>query len=103
MDCKTPSQGDSVVERTVKSNYRMLTFKDAIKFVCKDGADFSWALSTLKNMSSDGVRTNVFFHTIGGGADNWLPVLLLREDLSWASTQFNIRFGVQLHKLIGMR
>jgi len=103
MDCKTPSQGDSVVVKTIKSNYRMLTFKDIIKFVCKDDNDFFWALSALKNMSADGVRTNVFFHTVGGMPDKWLPEFLLRENLSWTPSHFDIRFGVQLHKLISMR
>jgi len=100
VDFKTPSTGRE--DRMILENFFFLTHKDIIKFVCSDEADFQWCVQRLKALQQKNVMTNVFFHTMGGKADKWLANLICNSDWSWAVSHFDIRFGVQLHKLLGM-
>jgi len=100
VDFKLPSTGHE--GRMVNSNFMKLGPKDVVKFVCKDAGDLAYAGSVLKRMSKS-VDSNptVLFHTTGGLAVNWLPQTILQ----WEGLleRFDIRIGVQLHKLYDVK
>jgi len=100
VDFKTPSTGRH--ERMLWSNYTGLRRTDLIKFVCSDLDDFQWSLATLKKLQLSGIRTNVLFHSMGGQPDKWLAQEILETDWEWAAPFFDVRYGVQIHKLLGV-
>ena len=100
IDYKLPSTGHE--GRMVVSNFLKLGPKDVIKFVCKDPGDAAYAGTILQSIAKH-ADTNpvVLFHTTGGQALNWLP----EEIMKWEGIQerFDIRVGVQLHRLYSVR
>ena len=89
MDIKCPSSGMS--DRMLDSNIGLLSMKDQLKFVIKDGADLDYAERYLKDHP---VGTNVIFGPVGGTEGlEWLAGEVLERDI-------DARVLPQLHKII---
>lgn len=102
MDWKTPSHGKAH-SRMIFQNFVELGKHDAIKFVCVDRADLLAGLKFLEELKTHGTHTTAFFHCMDGKPLLWLSRDLSEMNLAPLLSNFDIRFGVQLHKLIGVR
>ncbi len=100
IDYKLPSTGKR--DRMLISNFERPD-EDCIKFVCKHGDDFSCAIQFLRELASKNLRKIVYFNPLGGQPSRWLSDLIMRTDFSWAAKHFDVRIGIQLHKLLQMR
>jgi 7-carboxy-7-deazaguanine synthase len=98
VDYKVPSSGMN--EHMIGGNYRDLQPTDTLKFVCRNEDDVLASVSMLRSLL--GVHTcrpTVYFHVVGGKPARWLSEFLLGDEHG-LTRRFDLRFGVQLHKLI---
>ncbi|MDQ2086076.1 radical SAM protein [Herbivorax sp. ANBcel31] len=89
LDIKTPSSRCS--EKMVLNNFEFLEEKDEIKFVIEDRADYEWSKDIIFKYHKKGVLT---FSPVFGKVDYAKIVRWILED------RLNVRFQLQLHKLI---
>lgn len=99
VDYKLPSSG---FERNmVRGNYYALVAPDVLKFVCQNIEDTTTAVSFLRGLAHlHSCNPIVLFHSVSGYADVALAEYLLRPDFAYLLRRFDIRYGVQLHKLL---
>ena len=94
--------GSSGMSRNMAiKNYHHLGVNDVLKFVCGNIDDALEATSVLQTLSY--VHTCnpiVYFHALGGEANVWLADFLLDKFPQDHWHRFNIRMGIQLHKLL---
>jgi 7-carboxy-7-deazaguanine synthase len=97
MDLKCPGSGE--VEKNLWSNLEHLTFRDEVKFVVIDRADFEWAKGVIQERGLDAMvregKLNALLLSPVFGELNPLTLAewILEEDLP-------VRLQMQLHKLI---
>lgn len=100
VDFKLPSTGRD--GKMLFGNFVKLTEQDVIKFVCRDIEDVRCANSVLSELAKQpSCSARMLFHCLGGKAERWLAEAVL--DLARKYERFDIRMGVQLHKLAGVR
>jgi len=101
VDYKLPSSGKQ--DKMLADNFKYLGPRDVIKFICKGDEDVEYAKKVLLNiMNNASCCPVVLFHSLGGTPESWLP----RRVLGFAPElhkRFDMRFGVQLHKLVEMK
>ncbi len=91
MDLKAPGSGE--VARNRWENLAELTFRDQLKIVIADRADYDWACGVLREHAPQR-RTEVLFSPVQGA----LPP---RELAEWIlQDRLPVRFQWQLHKLL---
>ena len=91
VDIKCPGSGES--DRMDFRNFNYLTKSDEIKFVIKDRDDYNWAKEIIErfNLSE---KCNILFSPVFGEIEP-------RELAEWIlEDNLNVRFQIQLHKLI---
>jgi 7-carboxy-7-deazaguanine synthase len=88
MDVKCPSSG----ERSNLAFLPLLSDRDAVKFVVRDGEDCEYAAGVMRAVPQ---RTQVFFSPVEGADPLLIARFLIREDLP-------ARLQLQLHKVIGV-
>ncbi len=94
VDFKTPSSG--MEKFNLYENLKFLNKKDALKFVIQDREDFEWALKKMEELKI-GEITQVFFSPV-------TPVLSPKVLADWIlKTKKNIRFQLQLHKILSLK
>ena len=99
VDYKLPCTGRT--KSMLPGNFVNLNRTDLIKFICEDVKDTEVAKEFLTNLRNSPCQAVMMFHTLGGTAQDWLP----RVIMSWTELQqrFDLRIGLQLHKLINMK
>lgn len=99
MDWKLPGSGEDPWNNNRINNLQSLratTFKGhAIKFVCKDQADFDFALSLWSSAQADFAGVDVYYGRVWGGeiTDAELCELVMKHKLPW-------KLNVQMHNYI---
>ena len=89
MDMKTPSSGCS--EKMVLENFKSLRDEDEIKFVIGDRTDYDWAKEIIK---SNYIKGRITFSPVYGKIN-------YEDMVNWIlSDKLDVRFQIQLHKLI---
>ena len=84
------------------NNFTKLGSTDVIKFVCANVDDVNYAGMVLQKLAGNVEACPVIlFHALGGQPANWLPRIIL----GWEGLleRFDVRVGVQLHKLYKVR
>lgn len=100
LDFKMPSSGKS--DKMLINNYKKLESRDVVKFVCANKEDLNFAEQVLQKISqSSSCNATILFHAVGGLAAKWLA----EEVLQWKGhcRRFDIRIGIQLHKLLQVK
>ena len=98
LDYKLESSGSS--RSMILSNYTQLQPRDVIKFVCSDLNDAKEAVAFLEALSKEhATKPTIFFHEVGGVASRWLAEFVLSIP-SGILDRFDVRLGIQLHKLL---
>ncbi len=97
MDLKCPGSGESA--RNLWSNLEHLTWRDEVKFVVKDRADYEWTRAVVRERGLDrrmaeGLLRAILVSPVWGGVDLEALAGWILED------RLPVRFQVQLHKLI---
>lgn len=101
VDFKLPSTGKH--KAMLPDNFTRLEPRDVIKFVCKDEADVKYAESFLDSLAEfDECQAIALFHAEGGQPAEWLAELVMNLDGD-IYEQFDVRMGVQLHKLFNVK
>ncbi len=91
MDLKCPGSGESDKNRW--ANLDFLNREDEVKFVIQDRQDYEWARETVKERLLED-RAKIIFSPV------W-DSLNLQDLAKWILTdQLNVRYQVQLHKII---
>lgn len=101
VDFKLPSSGRQ--DKMLVDNFKYLGPRDVIKFICEGDEDVEYAkkvLMRIKNFVS--CYPVVLFHSLGGTPESWLPRRVLGFDLE-LHRRFDMRLGLQLHKLWDMK
>ena len=92
MDLKTPASGE--MDKNLYSNIAKLGAKDQVKFVLCDRQDYQWAKLKLDEYSLvDNIGEVLFSPSYGSVEPTELAEWILEDKL-------NVRFQIQLHKLI---
>ena len=97
MDLKCPGSGES--HRNLWSNLDHLTYRDEVKLVVKDRADYEWARDTIRERGLDlrvegGTLREILISPVWGEVDvEALAGWILEDGL-------RARFQMQLHKLV---
>lgn len=91
LDLKTPDSGES--ERMLWSNLELLKPTDEVKFVCCSVADLTWSFEMIRRHRLD-QRFRVLISPIAASDEK----TLLAEKV--VESGLNIRFQVQLHKVL---
>ncbi len=91
VDIKTPDSGE--VDRNLWQNLQHLTSHDQLKFVICSRNDYEWARFKLAECSLDSITT-VFFSPSFGQVDAADLAQWILKD------QLNVRFQLQLHKIL---
>lgn len=92
MDWKLPGSGEFGSFNT--DNLQYLREKDALKFVCKDGNDFGFALDILDTIVHRRTNAQIWFGTVWGELDH-------KTLAGWIEREYpNGRMNIQTHKLI---
>ena len=100
VDYKLPSSGKQ--DSMIFSNFTKLGSTDVIKFICANPDDVAFAGGILQKLAGNVESCPVIlFHSLGGQPANFLPRMIL----GWEGLleRFDIRVGVQLHKLFRVR
>ena len=101
VDFKLPCSGRQ--GKMLYENFKYLGPRDVIKFVCKDEHDIEYAKKVLAKIKDNpSCCPVVLFHSIGGTPESWLPRMVMGFDEA-LHRRFDMRFGVQLHKLVEMK
>lgn len=101
VDYKLPSSGRH--EKMLLNNFKYLGPRDVIKFICKDEIDIVYAKNVLEKIANSQTSIPVvLFHVLGGTPESWLPRMLLGLERD-IQRRFDLRYGVQLHKLVEMK
>ena len=108
VDFKCPSSGE--VARNNWDNVVLLTPRDEVKFVIGTRADYEWALAVIREHDLP-ARCAVLMAPVtsppGGGASKTVGGLEPDRLAAWLlEDRLDVRFGLQLHKIIwpaGMR
>ncbi len=91
MDLKCPDSGEC--ERNHWANLAALKPTDQIKFVIASRNDFDWAVATIREHRLD-ARFTVLVSAVFGAVD-------LKDMTAWLlDTGLNVRFQLQLHKIV---
>ena len=99
VDYKLRSSG--MTDRMIWRNYLNLRPTDVLKFVCDGKDDFFHAMEVLGNLVDEpGCNPTVFFHAVGGAPNPDLAAAMLKEAWEWVQKRWDVRFGVQLHRLL---
>jgi len=104
LDWKPPSTG--LTNRMILQNFNSppLAKGDYLKIVCKNEEDFYASMDFLRSIYSQlYMGISVFFHGMEGTQSNWLARIISQTDLEWCHHHLDLRFGVQLHKIVGLR
>lgn len=89
MDIKCPSSGMS--DKMIYENLSVLKEKDVVKFIIGDRNDYDFAKKIIKKIK----KANIIFNPVYGQCDlKKLVEDLIKDQLD------NVRFGIQLHKII---
>lgn len=97
MDLKCPGSGE--VARNLWSNLDHLTYRDEIKFVIKDRADYEWAREIIRSRGLDsrkakGTLREILFSPVWDCVD-------FKEMADWIlEDHLPVRYQIQLHKVI---
>jgi len=91
MDLKCPGSGES--HRNRWENLEHLTSADQVKFVLKDRSDYEWAREAIRKHGLE-QRVHILMAPVYGAMDLQALVDWILED------QLNVRFQMQLHKII---
>jgi 7-carboxy-7-deazaguanine synthase len=91
VDVKTPGSGEK--ERNLIENFSVLNKHDQLKFVICDRADYDWSKVIIDQYALSGV-CDIWFSSSFDQVD---PVVLAEWILE---DQLNVRFQLQLHKLL---
>lgn len=93
VDIKCPGSREG--GKFLYDNLRLLSIKDEIKFVISSRADFDWAISEIEKHNLLSICT-VNISPVSGEISN-------HEMTSWIlESGKNLRFNLQLHKIIGI-
>ena len=91
VDLKAPGSGESAKNRW--QNLALLTPRDELKFVLADRADYEWARETVREHHLDAICPVLFSAVQGELQPTDLAEWILSDHL-------NVRFQMQLHKLL---
>ena len=92
LDLKTPASGEQ--DKNLWANLEWLKPDDQIKFVIADRADYEWARTVLRERDLAAVCPVLF-------SPVWGEPAFATELADWIlSDQLNVRFQVQLHKVL---
>ncbi len=92
VDVKCPSSG--VQNLIMWKNMEFLTFRDQVKFVISDRADYDWSQKTVREYSLTARCGQVLFSPVHG---EMKPEMLARWILQ---DKLSVRLQIQIHKLL---
>jgi 7-carboxy-7-deazaguanine synthase len=101
VDYKLPGSGKH--SKMIHDNFKRLTKGDVIKFICDGEDDFKYAVNfAMTELEQPAQQAPILlFHAMGGKPSDWLSAAVL--EATDMIERFDVRAGVQLHKLLNVR
>lgn len=92
-------ESSEMSRKMIWENYLQLRNQDTLKFVCDTEEDMNQVLSILRGLSHSASNPVIYVHSVGGGPSTRMASFVMNLMAEFRS-RFDVRFGVQLHKLL---